>query len=336
MKKAGLFFAIIAVIAVGVTAWFMFKPVSIAVVNPVRGLAIEAVYATGTVEPTVMLPIAPRNAGRLSELFVDEGDQVEKGQILAQLEDTDLQRTLDELQAKADLAQKEYDRKKPLASSGAVSKEALDKAKADRDAAIASVERARVTLDYMKLTAPDEGRIIRREGEIGEFIPVNQPVFWISCCDGLRISTEVDEEDIALVREGQEVAIRADAFPGQVFDGTVQNITPKGDPVSRSYRVRVSLDPDTKLMIGMTAETNIIIRKKDDALLVPRSAVENGKILLMQEGTVKEQAVETGIESTEAIEIISGLNEGDQIVMNAQAEIEPGDHIKTVLKPWTP
>lgn len=306
----------------------------VAVISPVRGAVVDAVYATGTVEPVVMMPIAPRSPGRITELLADEGQDVKKGEILAQLEDEDLQKTLTELKARAELAQKEFERKKPLVKNGAVSVEVLDKTKADFEAASAALERAQVNLNYMKLIAPESGQIIRREGEVGEYIPVNQAVFWMSCCSGLRITAEVDEEDIALVHTGQKVVISADAFPDEILEGTVQAITPKGDPVARSYRVRVSLPGDTKLMIGMTAETNIVIDEKQDVLLIPVTALRDGKVLLVQGGKVVEQKVETGIVTPEAAEILSGLKEGDQIVQDAGQDFKNGNRVNAVLKKW--
>ena len=134
---------------------------------------------------------------------------------------------------------------------------------ADWEKAKALRERAEAEAHYLDLVAPAAGTIIRRDGEIGQIIAADKPLLWMSCCAPLRVSAEVDEEDIAQVRPGQEVLIRADAFPGQIFHGTVQAITPKGDPVARTYRVRVSLPKDTPLMIGMTAETNIVLRKAE-------------------------------------------------------------------------
>jgi RND family efflux transporter MFP subunit len=284
---------LVAVAAAGFIATRQESP-AIAVVHPARGPATQAVYATGTVEASVMLPIAPRQSARLVELLADEGQAVEKGQLLARLEDEDLRKTVEELQAKADLAQKDYGRKKILAGTRSISEEALENAEAVLDMAQAAAARAQVNLDYMKLTAPESGTIIRRDGEIGELIPAAQPVFWLAGGGGLRIDAEVDEEDIALVQAGQKAVISADAFPGKVFDGSVQSITPKGDAVARSYRVRIGLPADTKLMIGMTAEVNIIIRESSDALLVPASAIKDGSIGVMEEGKIALKPVETG------------------------------------------
>lgn len=337
MNKKILISVVILAAAAAATFFALEKRHEIAVTRPDAGPAVEAVYATGTVEPTVMLPIAPRSAGRLEELLADEGQEVEKDQLLARLEDQDLRNTVAELQARAELARKEFDRRAALTGSGAFSKEALDRARADMEAANAALERARVTLDYMKLTAPDDGRIIRREGEVGELIPANQPVFWLSCCSGLRVSAEVDEEDIALVQPGQKTVIRADAFPDDIFEGTVQSITPKGDPVARSYRVRIGLAPDVKLMIGMTAETNIVIREAENALLLPPSAVDGKSVWVAQGGVLHRREVEIGARTAEAVEIKSGLSESDIVVRDLSALKEaPQDGMKadTRLKQW--
>jgi multidrug efflux system membrane fusion protein len=143
---------------------------------------VQAVFATGTVEPTVMIPIAPRTGARLVQLLADEGAEVKKGDILGQLEDTDVQKSIDQLNANLDLAQKEFDRKDKLRKSGAVSKQAIDSAKGALDAATAALEQAKAQQDYLRLVAPEDGRIIKRDGEAGQFIPSGQAVFWMECC----------------------------------------------------------------------------------------------------------------------------------------------------------
>lgn len=308
----------------------------LAVITPVRAPAVQAVYATGTVEPSVMIPISPRGSARLMDLLADEGQEVTKGMLLAQLEDTDIKNTLSELQAKADFAAKELNRKQSLYKRKATSAQDVDSATAARDQSAAAVERAKAELSYLQLTAPENGVIIRRDGEVGTMIGANQPVFWMSCCKPLRVTSEVDEEDIRLVSVGQDVLISADAFPGEIFNGKVESITPKGDPVARSYRVRVSLEPESPLMIGMTAETNIITRKNDNALMVPASAVKKGKLWTIEAGKLKSMAVETGAKTTEAIEITNNLDENALVVMDASDFFIEGERPSIVTKEWKP
>ncbi|MCC6954439.1 MAG: efflux RND transporter periplasmic adaptor subunit, partial [Deltaproteobacteria bacterium] len=247
-----------------------------------RGIAVQAVYATGTVEPEVMLPIATRGSARLLELRVDEGMSVEAGQLLARLENDDLRSSLAALRAKEQFARSEFERNAGLVKQGAISQQAYSRASSDWEAAKAASAQAAAMVGYMDLSSPAAGKIIRRDGEIGQLIPANQPVFWLSVSSPLRITAEVDEEDISLVKPGQNVAIRADAFPGQVFQGTLKSITPKGDPIARSYRVRVSLADGTPLQIGMTAEINVIVAERENAWLLPTSSLKAGFVWVVE------------------------------------------------------
>lgn len=313
-KKTILTLILLSVGAFAFWKLYPARPVFVEVVAPIQRAAVQVVYATGSVEANAMIPISPKVSGRLMSLAVDEGSRVQKGEVLAQLEDTDLQQNVNSFQAKFDFSDKALKRAQTLAKSGAISKEAFDQAQANYDSAFAALEKVRAETDYLKLVAPEEGTVIRRDGEIGELIPVGSPVFWINGGDRLRIETEVDEEDIGLVHPGQEVLISADAFPGEIFRGKVLSITPKGDPVSRSYRVRVSFDDSKKLMIGMTAETNIITSEKDKALVIPVSALKDNNVLKISENKVERVVVKTGIKTQDFVEILHGIGEKDTIV----------------------
>lgn len=328
--RLGISMAIlVAVVFVG---FLYFRPARVEIVKPYVGKFVRAVYATGTVEPTVMLPIAPRYAARLVELNADEGAQVTKDQQLGKLEDTDLLNTITELTAREKFASEEFDRAEKLFKSGYTTRQELDRTRSNLNAAQAALNRAEAQAGFMRLLSPADGTIIKRDGEIGELIPANQPVFWLSCCAPLRVSTEVDEEDIALVKEGQETLISTEAFPGQVFQGTVQNVTPKGDPVSRSYRVRVSLPEDSPLKIGMTAETNIIVKKSDNSMLIPATAVTDGKAWVVENSKVSEKSVTTGLISNGKTEVLDGLSASDLVVANpAKYSLTPGSKIRTRL-----
>ncbi len=341
MKSKAIF--ILITIFIAAALFWVFNPaksVEVEAINPQRGKAVQAVYATGTVEASRMIPVSPKIAARLMELNVDEGDQVEAGQILARLEDTDLQQNVTELEARRVLAQKDLERAQKLGRSGAISKEGLDTAQANFAAADASYERSKAELGYLHLVAPEAGTIIRRDGEIGELVTpattanAGTPVFWINGGNSIRIETEVDEEDIGLVKNDQDVLVSADAFAGQTFNGTVQSITPKGDPVARSYRVRISLPQQTPLMIGMTAETNIITQVKDNALMVPATSVNNGKVVVLGGGKAKIVDVKTGIKTPDAIEITEGVEESATLAHKFDATLADKGRISAKTTEW--
>lgn len=330
LTQAALLLLTLLSIAAGAVYWFWLPP-TVEVVTPRRGAAVQAVYATGTVEPSVMVPIAARGAARLIELKSDEGGIVAKGQLLARLENDDLRRIIEVAEAEERYAKAQLDRAAQLVERQVTARSVYDRAKADWEKAKATRERAAVEAGYLNLAAPADGTIIRRDGEIGQMIGANQSVFWMSCCAPLRISAEVDEEDIAQVLSEQQVLIRSDAFPGKVFEGRVQAITPKGDPVARTYRVRISLPPDTPLMIGMTAETNIVLRQSDHALLLPAGAVRQDTVWRVEDGALSLVHVTLGAKSATQVEAISGVEDKDVIVGAPVPGLRAGQKVRPVM-----
>lgn len=332
MKKYTFVIIVLSTSLIGLfAATLLFKGSSVEVVHPTRGPAVQAVYATGTVEATVMMPISSRAAGILSELNADEGSNVKKGQVLVKLEDEHLQNTLRQLQAQEDFAKKTYERNAAIVNRGYVSKVEYDRSKSDWEAAKAASAKALAEANFMKLVAPADGLIIKRDGEIGQMIQAGQPVLWLSCCAPLRISAEVDEEDIAKVKPGQEVLIRADAFPGKIFHGKVQAVTPKGDPIARSYRVRVEFTEDTPLQIGMTSETNIITGEVKDAILIPSSAINQEKIWKIIDKRLVQQPVTTGVKGPEQTEVKTGVTYGDFVVLKPDSTLKVGRKVRISL-----
>ncbi|MGO9544539.1 MAG: efflux RND transporter periplasmic adaptor subunit [Rhodomicrobium sp.] len=320
--------------AVLAAAWRVSLPRSVTVVRALRGPAIQAVYATGTVEASVTIRVAPQVAGRIIELWADEGQPVKAGDILGRLDDNDLRASVGELEARSKYAVQQFERAGVLLKQGWATQEKFDQARSEMDAARQAARRANETLTFMSFRTPSDGLIIRRDGEVGDYIPINQPVFYLAKAGvPLRISADVDEEDIPLVKVGQRVLIRSDAFPARVFTGNVVEITPKGDPVARSYRVRIELPAGTALMIGMTAETNIVTREKQDALLVPASAVSGSALWLVREGKLVRLPAQIGIKGRERVEIAAGLTENDLVVNNPSQSLEAGETVRVRLEP---
>ncbi|MEJ2116450.1 MAG: efflux RND transporter periplasmic adaptor subunit [Alphaproteobacteria bacterium] len=319
------------------------------VTQPSRGPAVQAVYATGTVEAGTTIRIAPQQAGRIVELKADEGNAVKTGDVLARLDDSDKRAAAAELDARLKYAEQQFERINALVKGGWVTRDKLDQARSEMNAARHAAQRTKEQLGFMTLKAPADGRVIRRDGEVGDYIPINQTVFYLAKAgEPRRITADVDEEDIPLVKTGQKVLIRSDAFPDQVFKGIVAEITPKGDPVARSYRVRITLPAETVLRIGMTAETNIITKEKKNALQVPSSAiVANGHntgqaksahaaLWLVRDGHLVRQPVEVGIRGRMRTEIVQGLGDEDLVVATPAQDLQEGTSVNTKLKATKP
>lgn len=320
--------ALIVAAATALVLWRRLGPLEVEAAQPTRGPAVEAVYATGLVEPTLEIRIAPRVAARIAELRVDEGDEVKKGELLARLEDADLRASVRELEARVEYARAQHERNIELRRSALVSQDTVDRSQTELEAARATLKRAREQVSFMRLEAPADGRIIRRDGEVGEFIPANETIFYMSGPAPLRIEADVDEEDVPRVKPGLRVVIRSDAFPDRLFEGTVDQVTPRGDPVSRSYRVRIGLVDNPPLQIGMTAETNIILAERQNAVLVPSSSVVDGSVWIVNDAHAQHTKVHVGVVGPEKTEILEGLKDTDWIIVRPPEDLQDGKRVK--------
>jgi len=328
------------VVAAAGIAWWQW-PASVEITPVTRGPAVEAVYATGTVEPTVMVPLAPRSAGRLAAVQVDEGAHVRRGQVLARIEAADLDQTVQEMSAREQLARVQHERTSDLVAQKFVSSAELDRTRTELRAAQAAVGRAQAQRDYNQLVAPADGIVLRRDGEPGQFIAAGQAVLTLACCAPLRVSAEVDEEDIPRVVVGQKVTLRTDALSGRLFDGEVAEITPKGDPVSRSYRVRIRLADAPAvdagpLRTGMTMDANLIVSRRENALLVLSRALKGNAVWVLEDGRVKRREVRKGVSGSERTEIVSGLAEGERVVLSPAESLREGQRARGVSAAASP
>jgi len=309
-----------AIVAAGL--WWQ-RPTPVQLVGATRGEAIDAVFATGSVEPVLQLPVAPRVGGRVIELLVEEGQAVKKGQLLARLETAELEAQLQELAARERQAQLALDRAETLVAQNFVAASEADRARAERDAVRAQSERVRAQRAYALLHAPLPGLVLRRDAEPGQFFAAGQPLLYLGDALKLRVSAEVDEEDIPRVQPGMPVLLRAQALGAQVFEGQVDAITPRGDPVARSYRVRIALtQPPAALRVGMTVDANLITARRAEALLLPAGAVLKGQVWLVAEGRAQAAKVQVGASGNGRVEIRSGLNAGALVVAKPDGLVE--------------
>jgi RND family efflux transporter MFP subunit len=329
--KYAFYLALLAgAIALGLFAYSKTRT-TVSLERPTRGPAVEAVYATGTVEPVYWSKVAPVGTGRIAAILARDGDPVKKGTVLARLEDQDKSANVTQLAARRDFLRDELVRAQSLQRKGFFSAQALQRAASELKQAEAALAAANKPLADTLLTAPLAGVVLRQDGETGETVLANQTLFWVGLAKPLRIIAEVDEEDIARVHPGQRVLIKADAFPGVVLEGRVAEITPKGDPINKSYRVRVSLPEDTPLKVGMTTETNIIVREEANALLVPAAAVSGGKLWVAENGRAKRLPVKAGTIGEKKAEILSGLKGDESVIANPPPELKEGDAVN--IKP---
>ena len=142
--------------------------------------------------------------------------------------------------------------------------------------------------------------------------------------NGLEIVAEVNEEDIPRVAVGQAVLFRTDAFPGRRLDGSVREVTPMGDVAAKTFRVKMGLPDDTPLKPGMSVEANIITREKENAQLIPADALQGSHVFVVDGHVARRREVKVGIRGASHTQILTGLNEGERIIVPFPEDLADG------------
>ena len=329
---------LVALAAIAALLWWRFgRGPEVMAVAPTRGTAVEIVYGTGAVEPVRWAKVASLIRQRIVDLCYCEGKPVTKGDVLARLDDKEARAQLNELRAREDFAKREFTRVTDLIGRGVASTQAFERISSDLRQIQGLISVQMEKLDAYTITAPIEGVVLRRDGEIGEIVEQGQVLFRVGAPTPLHVVAEVNEEDIPRVAVDQTVLLRTDAFPAQRLQGKVYEITPMGDAVAKTYRIRISLPGDTPLHIGMSVEANVVTREKANALLVPADAILGSRVFVIDGNRVRARQVEIGIRGTRNVEIVSGLADGEQVAAPAPDGLADGQRVRVVTsRPGNP
>jgi len=315
--------------AVTAAGWWYLRGPVINVARVTRGAAAEIVYATGSVEPETWSRLSPLVRGRIVERCRCEGRIVKAGDHLARLDDREALATLNDLRALEDFQRQEFERQSQLLARGSTTSQAQQRAASDLARIQAQVAAQTQRLKYYELVAPIDGIVLREDGEVGDMIEPGTVLYRIGLAKPLWVVAEVNEEDVPRLAVGQRALLRTDAFAGKVLAGFVKEITPAGDPVAKTFRVRIGLPDDTPLHVGMSVEANIVSREKPDALLVPANAVIGHEVLVIDHGRPTLRKVEIGIRGTSNVEITAGVTENEWVASPATANIIKRLHVRT-------
>ena len=330
MKQRRLLIVLGVVLLLALAAgwWRYGRGPQVVAVAAARGTAVEIVYATGGVEPVRWARVASVIRDRIVDICDCEGKTVAKGDVLALLDDREVQAQMKELKAREDFLTREMSRVSELIARNIATTQSYERASMDlrQVQGLISVQLEKIN-DYT-IEAPMDGVVLRRDGEIGEIAEAGQILFRVGVPKPLQVVAEVNEEDIPRVALGQVVLFRTDAFPGGRLEGKVREITPMGDFAAKTYRIKVALPDDTPLKPGMSVEANIVTREKPNALLIPADALQGNAVFVLDGATARKREVTVGIRGTRSVEILSGLTDGDRVASPAATELADGARVR--------
>jgi RND family efflux transporter MFP subunit len=303
---------------------------AVVTVLPTRGDAAEVVYATGVVEPKLWAKVVALQRKRIVDICDCESKPVRMGDVLARLDDAEERAVLTELEARRATIADDVARTEKLVERSAVSRVSLDEKRTQLAEIDARIAAQKDRLYDLELRAPMTGVVLRRDGEVGEIAGTGSEdaLFWVGQPKPLEVEAEVNEEDIAKVKVGQGVLLRHEGHTEGPLHGAVTEITPKGNPATKTFRVTLELPDDTPLMIGMSVEANIVVRESKGALLVPAEAVRDGILFTVRSGRAARTPVVTGIRGNRMIEIVSGLAPDARVVAEGAGQLSGGERVR--------
>lgn len=321
---------VLLVAGAGVGLWRYANLPAVEVARVHRGTAAEIVYATGVVEPRYWSKVSTLQRERIVWICDCEGQRVKKGDILARLDDREEVATLAEMEARRARLEGDVARAQSLLEKKVTTQTAYEQVLTQLHEYEARIDAQKQRIDVLKLRAPMDGVVLKKDGQVGEIAVAtgDDALFWVGEPKPLRIVADVNEDDIPRVKVGQKVLLRSDAFKDKILEATVSEITPKGDPINKTFRVYLGLPDDTPLSIGMSVEANIVVEEHKDVLLVPGEAVIDDHVFRVDERKLIRVPVTLGIHGTRMVEVRSGLKEGDLVASPAASTMKTGERVR--------
>lgn len=314
------------------------QPAAVAEVETVPTVAVEQVSLrevpqtatyTSTIQAYVKNNIAPQMAGRIAKINVEIGDNVKKGQVLAEIDKAQL------LQAQLQLQNQEVElqRLKTLYESGALSQSDYDAVELAYNVAKTQVENL---LENTVLRSPIDGVVTARNYDAGDMYAMSAPIYTVEQIKPVKLLVGISESDYTKVKKGDSVEITADAIPGTTFYGKIEKIYPTIDPATRTFTVEVVIANNyNTLRPGMFARATVNFGS-NNSVVIPDVAVvkqqgsgERFVYVLNADGTVTYQKVVLGRRMGAEYEVLEGLKDGDKVVTGGQIRLKDG--IKVIV-----
>lgn len=305
-------------------------------VAPVRIGRVDAIYSTtATLSAEEEATIVAKSRGIVMEIRAEEGDQVEKHQILATIDTERLTLELQRSRVNLENLKRSFDRSQRLFESNMVSSDRHEQAKSAYDTAKADFELRDLQLREATIRAPFAGTITARHVKAGNTLNPGDAAFDIKRFRTLEAVLNVPERQLAHLDTGQDARVRIDALPEMRFTGHVKRISPVVDSGSGTFRVTVEVaNDDRTLKPGMFARIEIRYDSHEEALLIRKDAVvtrnDQPAVFVVRDGVAHRQQVVIGYSSEDSVEILDGLAHGDRVVTTGQNSLKDETRVRVI------
>lgn len=280
----------------------------------------------GTVRSKLRAAVEAKVSGRVLEYSATPGTLVKTGDLLARLDVQEIQAKVDQARAMLEQAKREFDRQKSLMTNNATTRQEFDAAETRVKIGNGAVSEAETMMSYAKVTAPFDGVITRKLADVGDLAMPGKPLLEIEAPTALRFEADLPEAILDRVKLGAKMIVRLT----KAVEGTVSEISPVADPVSRTFSVKLDLPQSDGLRTGQFGRVSVPVAEVK-LLLVPQNAVlKRGQmelIFVAKDGKAALRLVKTGKVLEGRVEVLSGLEEGEQVIVSDTSKLIDGQPV---------
>src|SRR5881296_2328201 len=289
----------------------------------------DEISATGQIEAMQSIDLRPEVDGRIVEILIREGQEVDQGTPLFKVDDAQLRAQVAQLEAQRDLAQQALARAKDLAQQNASSAADLEKAEAEGRSAQAQYDLQRIRLERTTVRAPFAGVVGQRYVSLGDYVTTSTRLASLHTVHPQRASFQVPERFARSLSPGQAVTFRVAAIAGRDFTGTVDFVDPIVQLPGRTILVKARVpNPQRLLQPGMFIEARLVTAVRPKAVVIPEDAVVPAEgansVWVVVEGKANRRQVELGVRTPGFVEVTKGVNAGEQVVVGGLELLAPG------------
>jgi membrane fusion protein (multidrug efflux system) len=302
------------------------------VVQPQR--MVDEIEALGTAKANESIEIKPRISSVVTRVAFEEGELVQQGDLLIELENREILAGLAVAEASLSKSRSIYNRSKSLIDTQAISASNLETLQAAMQVNIAEVEAAKARLAHTAIRAPFSGRVGLRRVSPGGFVDTSTVITTLDDTETIKLDFSVPETFLTAVSEGMSIEAESLVYPDRTFSGTVDSIDTRLDPVARSVQIRAIItNTDGALKPGMFMTVSLQ-RERGEVLVAPEESIvpEGGQqfVFLVQEGIAKKRAVTLGRRVPGSVEILSGLSAGDMLITEGTHKVRNGSQVEVL------
>lgn len=298
---------------------------------------VPAIYSgTATLEADLQATVVSQITGVVLEVLAEEGDFVERGQVLARVETDRYRLQVDQAAAALKRLETDFERKKELFDRELVSADDYERVSAELQAQRAAYELALLNLRYTDIRAPLSGYVSERLVRAGNLVELYNPVYRVTSYDPLLAVLHVPERELAVLRNGLKVSMAVDAWPGRAFEGEVIRISPVVDPATGTFRVTAQIsDREGMLKPGLFGRLEVLYDLRENVPVIPRSAVvtedERSHVFVVDDtGKAVRRSVVLGYERAGLVEVREGVIPGETVVTAGKGSLSDGARVEVI------